>query len=115
MRKLNTNDVFAALRLVSNTGLRARVKTLLENLKDMEDINLQSVGIDGILEIIAGVSSTGGQQMFYEFLSGPFECTEEQIGLMDLDELADNLTQLSQENDLGNFYRALSGLISKKR
>ena len=54
MRKLNTNDVFAALRLVSNTGLRARVKTLLANLKDMKDIDLQSVGIDGFLRLHSG-------------------------------------------------------------
>lgn len=114
MKKLQTADVFKAMRLVQRSGARERLISVIKRIAS-EGMTQEEAGIAGILAVVEAVSDEGCEKAIYEFFSGPFECAPEDVARMELSELCTKLEQLKEENDLGNFFRVLSQLISKKR
>lgn len=114
MRKLQTQDVFAAMRAISKANLKEEIKPLLKKASAGE-VNVEDVGIEGILNLIEIFSKHNSEQAIYEVLAGPFEVTQEDVKQMDILVLADNLETLGRENDLRRFFTLLAGLITKKQ
>jgi hypothetical protein len=114
MRKLQTQDVFAAMRAISKANLKEEIKPLLKKASDGET-NIEDVGIEGILGMIEIFSQKKSEQAIYEVLAGPFEVTAKEIETMDFVTLAENLETLGKENDLKRFFTLLAGLITKKQ
>ena len=113
MRKLKSTDVFEGLRLIKRSGLKESLVPIIAKLARDKD-NPEEVGIVGILTMIEVFSDAKCEHIIYEWLSGPFERSPEEIRDMDLDELTLNLQSLAEENDLRNFFTVLSGLLSRK-
>lgn len=114
MRKLQTQDVFAAMRAISKANLKEEIRPLLKKASDGE-ANIEDVGIEGILGMIEIFSQKKSEQAIYEVLAGPFEVPASEIETMDFITLAENLETLSKENDLKRFFTLLAGLITKKQ
>lgn len=113
MRKLKTVDVFEALRLIQRSGLKDELVPLIERFAKAPE-SLERVGITGALTVIEVFADNKCERLIYTWLSGPFECTPEDVGEMELTQLADNLKILEEENDLRYFFTTLSGLTGKK-
>ncbi|MBR6351222.1 MAG: hypothetical protein IKR93_02740 [Firmicutes bacterium] len=113
MRKLRTTDVFVAARLVTGSGLREDLAPLIKKIADEGYDDIANVGLNGILTALETFSSKKCEQMFYEFLAGPFEMAPEEVAELDIDVMYENLSRLVEENNLRNFMNALSKLISK--
>ena len=113
MRKLNTTDVFTALRLIRKGNLKSTLIPYMEELTKKE-ADLTKVGIDGFLTLIEIFAEHQSEQALYDFLSGPFEMTAEDIGKMDLWELIDKLKEFREVNNLERFFTALRGLMKEK-
>jgi len=113
MRKLQTRDVFATMRAVSKANLKEEIKPVLKKASSGE-MNVEDVGIDGILGLIEIFSQKKSEQAIYEVLAGPFELTAKEVETMDFVTLAENLETLSKENDLQRFFTLLANLITKK-
>lgn len=114
MRKLQTQDVFAAMRAISKANLREEIKPFLKKASAGE-VNVEDVGIEGILGLMEVLSRKNSEQAFYEVLAGPFEMAAEEVMTLDLVELAGMIETLSKENDLKRFFTLLAGLITKKQ
>lgn len=112
MRKLNTADVFAALRLIRTTNLREEIKPLLKAAA-AEEMSVEDVGIDGILTLIEAFSERQAEEALYNVLAGPFEVKPEEVAAMGLGELAEKLRALAEENDLKSFFGYVSGVLGK--
>ena len=110
MRKLNTSDVFVALRLIRKGNLKSTLIPYMEELSK-EEPDVTKVGIDGVLTVIEIFAENNTEKALYEFLSGPFEMSAEEIGKMDLWELVDTLKAFKEENKLERFFIALRGLM----
>lgn len=113
MRKLITQDVFNALRAIKKANLREELKPILK-LAGSGNLNIEDVGLEGMLSVIEIFSEKKSEKAIYEVLSGPFEKTVEEIENMNLIDLAENLEAIVGENDIKRFFTLLAGLNSKK-
>jgi hypothetical protein len=113
MRKLQTSDIFNALRLIKKAKLKEELKPVME-LAASGALKLEEIGLEGMLTAIEIFSEKGAEKALYEVLSGPFELPPEEIEAMDINIFAEALSELAKENDIKRFFTGLSGLISKK-
>lgn len=112
MRKLQTIDLFNALRLIKRADLKEELKPVLAKAANGE-FTAQDMGIEAIIDFIGIMTEKKAEYAIYEVLSGPFEMTAEDVGAMDLTLFIDNLEVLAKENNLRTFFQALFGLMSK--
>lgn len=112
MRKLNTSDVFSALRFIRAANLREEVKPLLKAAASGE-ASVEDVGIDGILTLIEALSEKRAEEALYSVLAGPLEVEAREVAAMELTDLADNLKAIAEENDLKTFFGYVSGILGK--
>lgn len=113
MRKLQTNDVFAALRVIKAANLREEIKPVLKKAAEGK-ADVQSVGIDGILSLVELLSEKKAESAMYEVLAGPFEMSAAEVAALDIVTLAENIQTLARENDLKVFFGYVSGILGKK-
>jgi len=113
MRKLKTTDLFEAMRLIKKANLREELRPIIIQAAN-SNLAIEEVGIDGMLGVIEILSGKKAEQGLYDFLAGPFEMEPAEVSDLPINDLLDNLTTLSQENNLTNFMSALQGLITKK-
>ena len=113
MRKLQTADVFNAMRMIKKANLKEEIKPYLMMAASGE-VNVEEVGIEGVLGLIETMSEQKIESAIYEVLAGPFEMTADEVAKMDLDKMIECLETLGKENNLKVFFKSLSGLIGKK-
>ena len=120
MRKLQTHDVFMALKVVRAAGVREEVKrvALLTKLKEKngEEIKLEDIGVDFILGCIEKLSGTESEYAIYDLLSGPLEMHPEEIMVMDPLELIEKITGLKEVIDMEamkSFFKSVAALMEK--
>lgn len=113
MRKLQTSDLFQALRLIKKVNLKDEIKPMLTMAASGEK-DVTDIGIEGILSMIEIFTEKNSETAIYEFLAGPFEMTGKEIGQMDPCSLIEQLEKLAQENDLHHFFMVLQGMITRK-
>lgn len=111
MRKINTQDVFAAVRAVKTAGLREELRPVIKDASE-KGLSVEEIGIDGLLTIVEAMTAQKSENAIYEVLSGPLEMPVEQIAKMPFDELLELLLRLSQENDIKRFFTLASRLIT---
>ena len=113
MRKLNTADVFAALRVVKAANIREEIRPVLALAADGK-ASVQDVGIDGVLTIIEALAGTKAEKALYEALAGPLECAPDDVAAMGITDLVEAMQGISEENNLKDFFGWLSGILGKK-
>lgn len=113
MRKLQTKDIFSALRLIQKVNLKKEIKPIFA-MAARGDAKVEDVGLEGILTFIETLSASKAESAIYEFLSEPFEMEPEAVRAMGICALAEHLEQLAKENDLKNFFTILQGLITAR-
>ncbi|NCU41084.1 hypothetical protein EOL73_05020 [Candidatus Saccharibacteria bacterium] len=113
MRKLQSKDVFNAMRAISKANLKEELKPVLAKISENK-MSIEDAGIEGILAVMEIFSAKKSEQAIYEVLAGPFEMTAKEVEELDLNVMLDNLIQLAQENNLKRFFTLLEGMISTK-
>lgn len=113
MRKLQTSDIFAALRLIKKANLKEEIGPFLNIVRD-EELNMEHIGVSGILRLIEIMAEKQAEQGFYEFLGGPFEMGSEEVESLEINDLVLKIEALKEENDLKSFFSSLRKLILKK-
>jgi len=113
MRKLQTSDLFNALRLIKKANLKEEVKPLLK-LAGSGEMKVEDIGIEGILGLVEIMTESKAEKAIYEVLAAPFQTTAKEVEQMDLLTLAENLETMAKENDLRRFFTLLAGLNQKK-
>lgn len=108
MRSLKTKDLFSAVRLIKEIGVREEIKKVALE-KGEKDAN--TVGFDLLFSIIEKATEKNTEQKLYEFLSGPFECEAKDVEEMDLLELLENITQVADINKWKDFLSKAAQLI----
>lgn len=115
MRKLQTRDVFAFLRVASEADIRREVRLIAEKLAGDETISARDVGFELILTCIEHLGAKKAEKLIYEFLSGPLEMEPSDIEGMDLEELAKTgrawFEGYIDKDSLTAFFRSASGLM----
>jgi len=94
MRKLETHDLFVAMRLVNTSGIKEEFEKMAVKVADMKQVNLQEVGISFLISVLSGCSNDSSEKLIYEFLGGILEIAPDEIRKMDPMDLVKNLQEL---------------------
>ncbi|MEG0297684.1 MAG: hypothetical protein RR620_13270 [Clostridium sp.] len=108
MRKLVFSDVFQAARLIKKVNLKDKIKNIYfdsQSMKSTNDEDVAKVGFDVFYTIFEECVEKEVENLVYDLLSRPFECTSEEVKMMELNTLLDNITLLAKENDLIGFFK----------
>lgn len=103
MRKLKTSDIPAFCRCVKKLGVKEKVKAVAEQANTVKDI--WSFGFDFVWDLFDIATEQAGEKHLYEFLSGPFEMTPEEVRDLDMDILLENIQHMVQNNNLMAFFK----------
>lgn len=113
MRKLQTKDVFNAMRLIKKANVREEIKPIIK-LAAEGSLGVVDIGIEGILTVFEIFSEKKAEDAIYEFLCEPLEIGKEELESLELMELAEKLEEFAKENDIKAFFTILSGMITSK-
>ena len=111
MRKIMTKDVFSAMRIIKKSGMKQQ---LIPLVKKAAEVGIEEIGIEGILTVMEVLSENNAERAMCEVLAGPFEMDIDEVESLELDKLTEMLTELGEQNNLRNFFKALSGMITSK-
>ena len=116
MRKLNGGDVFAALRLMRAMDLTEPIKAIGKKLQEAKTENEQSsAGLEFLGILLENAVDPKTEDLIWNFLAGPFEKKNGAAAkAMEINDLADAVAQLMQENDLAGFFGKVKRLIRMK-
>lgn len=91
-RRLQTRDIFAAVRCIKSIGIREELKTLANKID--KNTNINEIGIEGAFIVLEKATEKNSENLLYEFLSGPLEVTTEEVASMDPLELVNQLKEV---------------------
>lgn len=109
MRKLVTADVFSLCRCLKNIGVKEQFRTIAQDADSAADV--WNKGFDLIWGLFDVATETNGENEVYNFLSGPFEMTPEEVKQLPIDMLLDNMRQMVTENNLSIFFKSAARLM----
>lgn len=109
MRKLKTKDVPVLCRCIKKLGVKEKFRNIAQQADSIKDV--WTVGFDIVWDLFDTATEQKGENIIYEFLSGPFEMTPEQVADLDLEDLISNLQTLAQENNLKVFFKNAAELM----
>ena len=116
MRKLNGGDVFAALRLMRALDLTEPIKAIgkqLDQAKTEDDKS--AAGLQFLGTLLENVVDLKAEELIWNFLAGPFEKKSgAEVKAIEINELADAVGELMEENDLVGFFGKVRRLIRTK-
>lgn len=104
MRKLETSDVFAFCRCIKKIGVKEHVRKIAQEADTVKDV--WNKGFELMWELFDTATEKNGEAILYEFFSGPFEMTVDEVAHLHIDELINKLQQLAEENNLTVFFRS---------
>lgn len=114
MRKLQTTDVFAVMRVITASGVREELKGVIRSIATKEKMSVEDIGIEGVMAILSGLSGEAAEKALYKVFAGPIECTADEVAAMDLEKLVEALKTIWTENDMPRFFGYLSSLMNSK-
>ena len=126
MRALKTSDLFAALRLVRELGVKDEVRKLALAMNDPankdEDGNFRpemqrEIGSELIFGLLANCGAESAEKAFFSFLSGPMEIPVDDLKGMDLEEFGDKIMELIKSIDMEHwkaFFSSLADLMKRQ-
>lgn len=119
MRQLKSTDLFAALRVVKEIGVKEEMKQFAQAVAEgrMSAKTQREMGAELIFGLLANCGSEGAEKAFFSFLSGPLEKPVDELRDMDLDVFADTIKEFIASVDLERwrgFFSSLADLIKKQ-
>lgn len=124
MRKLVSKDLFAALRVVKEVGVKDQLKEMAdvitqakESGEDLEK-KQRELGVELILGVLANCGTERAERAFFAFLEGPLEIPAEELREMDLLEFGELIKTFIESIDgeaWRSFFDSLSDLIRKMK
>ena len=118
MRKICTEDIFGAVRIIKAVGLRDKIKEVALKISQGEKIDLtaEDAGAEFIFTLIDGFGETSNEKLLYSWLAGPLEMKEEEVGKMDFLALVEEIKKMIAYQDKDawqGFFTSLSRMIQK--
>lgn len=119
MRQLKSTDLFAALRVVKEIGVKDELKRFAAEVSAgrLNAKTQREIGAELIFGILANCGTESAEKAFFAFLSGPTEIPIAELRDMDLDKFAELVKDLVGSIDLESwkaFFGSLADLLKKQ-
>lgn len=89
MRKLNLKDMFKASRMIISLDLKEDILEITEKLEQFKTAN--AVGYELIFRAFEKATTEEAENSIYEFLSGPFEKSAQEVSEMPIEEMMNEI------------------------
>jgi len=110
MRNLETQDIFAFVRLIDEVGIKDELKTLIMSKDKMTDLTAESFGYDLMFTLISGASKKKAEEALYEFFSGIMEVPVDDIRHMDAVEFIESALKVADVEKWKSFFASVAKL-----
>lgn len=111
MRSLQTQDVFAFVRLIDEVGIKDELKELILSKDSVKDLTQESFGYDLIFTLVSGASKKKAEEMLYEFFANILETDKEAIRTMDPTEFLEQAIKAADPEKWKNFFSSVAKLM----
>lgn len=111
MRNLQTQDVFAFVRLINEVGIKDELKSLIMSKDNIQDLTSESFGYDLIFTLIEGASKKKAEVALYEFIGGIMEVTPDEVKTMEPTELLENIIKIADVEKWKSFFSSVAKLM----
>lgn len=118
MRQLKSTDIFAALRVVKEIGIKEEMKEFAQALQkgSVSEKTQREIGAELIFGILGNAGSPSAENAVFRFLSGPMEISVEELRDMDALDFAKQIGEFVTSIDIEAwkaFFTSLVGQMKK--
>ena len=121
MRKINTADTFAAMRVIKAAGVKDEIKKIALDIEDKRKKKIKftsemqkQMGAELFFSIIDGLAEKKAELLMYDLLAGPLEMDPKDIAELPVQDLFEKIAELSKmmaPEGWANFFKSLVALI----
>ena len=111
MREIETQDVFAFVRMTKKAGITAEIKKLVLSKDSIQDLTAESFGYDLIFTIFESASEPEAEKEVYNFLAGPLELSPEEIKKMNPIKLVEMIKGMASSEEWQAFFTSAAKLM----
>lgn len=111
MRNLQTQDIFAFVRLIDEVGIKDELKTLIMSKDKMSDLTQESFGYDIVFTLVSGASKKKAEEVLYEFFANIMECDTDTIRTMEPTEFIEKAIKVADVEKWKNFFGSVAKLM----
>lgn len=121
MRKINTADTFAAMRVIKAAGVKDEIKKIALDIEDKRKKKIKftsemqkQMGAELFFSIIDGLAEKKAELLMYDLLAGPLEMDPKDISELSIQDLFEKIAELSKmmaPEGWANFFKSLVALI----
>ena len=111
MRNLQTQDIFAFVRLIDEVGIKDELKTLIMAKDKLSDLTQESFGYDIVFTLISGASKKKAEEALYEFFANIMECDKETIRTMEPTEFIEKAIKVADVEKWKSFFSSVAKLM----
>ena len=111
MRNLQTQDIFAFVRLIDEVGIKDELKTLIMSKNSIGEITQESFGYDMIFTLVSGASKKKAEEALYEFFSNIMECSVDDVRTMEPTEFIDKAIKVADIEKWKSFFDSVAKLM----
>jgi len=120
MRNLKSTDLFAALRITKEIGVKQELKDFAAALASGK-INAKTqreMGAELIFGLLGNCGTEAAERAFYDFLSGPLEISTQELREMDLLAFMEKIRDFVEYIDVEAwraFFQSLASLMKSQK
>lgn len=111
MRNLQTQDIFAFVRLIDEVGIKDELKTLIMSKDTIADITSESFGYDMVFTLVSGASKKKAEEALYEFFANIMECSPDEIRTMEPTEFIEKAIKVADVEKWKSFFGSVAKLM----
>lgn len=114
MRGLQTEDIFKALSIINDAGIKNEIETMALRISNGEKLDVKRVGVEFIFNVLGNCPRV--KKQLYEFIGGLLEIDSKEIATMEPLSLIEKIKELESVipvEEWKRFFRSLSALITK--
>lgn len=111
MRNLQTQDIFAFVRLIDEVGIKDELKTLIMSKDTIADITSESFGYDMVFTLVSGASKKKAEEALYEFFANIMECSPDEIRTMEPIEFIEKAIKVADVEKWKSFFGSVAKLM----
>lgn len=115
MRNLETQDIFAAVRLLSKIGVREEIKEVARQAEENKTKTVRfDLGFDLFFGVLEKATEKNAEDEIYKFIANLFECEPEEVRKMKPIKLIKDLEKVANIEEWKDFFGYVKGLMKKK-
>jgi hypothetical protein len=111
MRNLQTQDIFAFVRMIDEVGIKDQLKELVMSKDNIAELTAESFGYDLLFTLLEGASKKKAEESIYEFFSNIMECPKDDIRQMEPTEFLENVLKIADVEKWKSFFTSAAKLM----